>query len=247
VRLRAFRSLGGDTSGVSLLLVVVLLALAAGRLAGGSLERLGSLPLRERRLLAGAVLAQLLGVVVGGPAHAVGLAASAAFVVAFLALNRGVRGTGLVALGLLANALVVGANDGAMPVSSSAAARAGVGTQDLLTGADPRHVLADEGTRLRRLGDVVPVPLPLRPEVVSPGDVLVAAGAAQLLVSGMLRPLRPVPPLPPAPPRPAGARDHAAGAPGPGRRRRALPAVGPPVRRRGAVPALPPRSADRET
>ena len=33
------------------------------------------------------------------------------------------------------------------------------------------------------LGDVVPVALPLRPQVVSPGDVLVAAGVGLLLVT----------------------------------------------------------------
>jgi hypothetical protein len=179
---------------VGLVVVVLLVALVVGRLAGGSLDRLGRLRLRWRRLVLAAVGVQVAGVLVGGPAHAVALGLSAGLAVAFLAGNRGVRGTGLIALGLLANALVVGAN-GAMPVSAEAAGRAGVGTQDLLTGADPRHVLAGDDTRLRWLGDVVPVPLPGRPEVVSPGDVLVAAGVAQLVVSGMLA-ARPVPRLP---------------------------------------------------
>jgi hypothetical protein len=97
-----------------------------------------------------------------------------------------VRGTGLVAVGLLANALVVGLN-GAMPVSDAALGRAGVSTQDIVSGEDPRHELAGQGTRLRSVGDVIPVALPLRPEVVSPGDVLVAAGLAQLVVVGMRR------------------------------------------------------------
>ena len=35
------------------------------------------------------------------------------------------------------------------------------------------------------LGDVIPVPAPWRPEVVSPGDVAVAAGLAQLVLLGM--------------------------------------------------------------
>ena len=184
----------GDTTEVVLVVVVLLVALGVGRLAGGSLAHLGALPLASRRLLALAVAAQLLGVVVGGPAHPVGLALSAGLVVAFLARNRGVRGTGLVALGLLANAAVVGAN-GAMPVSGAAATRAGTGTSSLVTGADPRHVLLDEQTRLSWLADVVPVPLPGLPLVVSPGDVLLAAGAGQLVVTAMLRPRRGVPVL----------------------------------------------------
>jgi hypothetical protein len=103
-----------------------------------------------------------------------------------------------------------------MPVSPEAAARAGL---DVLDTLDGRHELAASGTRLAPLGDVVPVPLPLRPEVVSPGDVLVAAGLGQLLVLGMTygdggRRPRPAPPVralirpatTPAPARPAPAR-----------------------------------------
>jgi hypothetical protein len=116
----------GDTSQVSLVVVVLAVALAVGWLRGGSLDRLGALPLRSRRLVVGALLAQLAGTVVGGPFHPLGLVASAGLVVAFLARNRGIRGTGLVALGLTANALVVGVN-GAMPVSRDAAGRAGAG------------------------------------------------------------------------------------------------------------------------
>ena len=208
---------------MSLVLVVLAVALALGRLRGGSLERLGSVPLRLRRLVVAALVTQLVGTLVGGPFHPIGLAVSAGCVVAFLSLNRGIRGTGLVALGLLANALVVGLN-GAMPVSADAAARAGIGTQNLLTGADPRHELADETTRLAWLGDRIPVPLPLRPEVVSLGDVLVAAGLGQLVALGMTgaggtpqgRSRRAVPPLPSWA---SGARPT----PSPARHRRALP------------------------
>jgi hypothetical protein len=231
--LRGGRAGGGDTTDVGLVVVALLVALAVGRLAGGSVTALTTLVLRRRRLVVAALGAQLAGVVVGGPVHAAGLLVSTALVAAFLAANRGVRGTGLVALGLAANALVVALN-GAMPVSTDAAARAGTATHDLLSGADPRHELVVDGTRLPWLADVVPVPMPLRPEVVSPGDVLVTAGVAQLVAAGMLagraqgrqRPApvrRRLPPLPsataPAPPR----------AP-----RGSLPA---PPRARGPVPA----------
>ena len=178
---------------MALVLVALLAAVAVGRLLGGSLERLGTLPLRRRRLAVAALGAQVVGAVGGGPLHTAGLAVAAGCVVALLAANRGVRGTGLVALGLAANALAVGANGGAMPVEEAAAARAGVDLAEVRSGADPRHELAGEGARLRLLTDVVPLPLPVRPEVVSAGDVAVAAGLAQLVVAGMLRPLRPVP------------------------------------------------------
>ena len=175
------------------MLVVLTVALLVGWLGGGSLTRLGGVVLRRRRLVVAALFVQAFGTVLGGPLYPLALVASAVLVVAFLALNRGLRGTGLVALGLLANALVVGAN-GAMPVSLDASARAGVSTQALLTGADLRHESSDRRTRLPWLADVVPVPLPVRAEVISPGDVLVAAGLAQLVVVGMLtwRPRVPV-------------------------------------------------------
>jgi hypothetical protein len=164
--------------------VALLVALLLGWLTGGSLDRLGSLPLRSRGLVFGAFLAQAVGTVVGGPFYPLGLVLSAGLVVWFLAHNRGVRGTGLVAIGLFCNALVVGLN-GAMPVSADAAGRAGTTTQHILIGDDPRHELADSHTRLRFLGDVVPVRAPWRPEVVSPGDILLAAGLAQLVLLGM--------------------------------------------------------------
>ena len=174
--------------------VVLLVALLVGFAAGGRLERLGELGLHEGRLVVVALLVQVAGGVVGGAAYPLGLAVSAALVLAFLARNRGVRGTGLVGLGLLANALVVGLN-GAMPVDPEASGRARISTQDILSGADPRHEISDDGTALPWLGDVIPVLLPGRPEVVSPGDVLVAAGLAQLVVVGMAA-TRPSPPGP---------------------------------------------------
>lgn len=170
---------------MSLVAVVLVAALLLGWARGGSLDQLGRLLLRRRRLVVAAVLAQLAGTVVGGPFYALGLIISTVLILAFLFRNRVVAGTGLVAAGLFANMLVVGAN-GAMPVSADAAGRAGVSVQSLLTGAGSRHVLSTESTRLRWLADIVPVPLPQRPEVVSAGDVLIAAGLGQLVALGML-------------------------------------------------------------
>lgn len=184
--LRLVADTSSDTIGVVFALVVLLCALGIGYAAGGSLERLGGLPLQRGRLVAVAVLVQLGGGIIGGPFYPLGLALSAALVGWFLAHNRGVRGTGLVGLGLLLNALVVGVN-GAMPVSAEALGKARISTQDLLAGDDPRHELVGPTTHLHLIGDVIPVLLPVHPEVVSVGDVLVAAGLAQLVVTAMRR------------------------------------------------------------
>lgn len=169
---------------MGLVVAVLVVALVVGTLARGRVVRLARLPLRGAWLVLLAVAAQVGGAVAGGVLYPLALVASALLVAAFLVRNRTLPGVPLVALGLLLNAAVVAAN-GAMPVSVAAAARAGVATGPLADAADGRHELAGPGTRLRPLGDVVPVRLPLRPEVVSPGDVLLAAGLGLLVLRGM--------------------------------------------------------------
>jgi hypothetical protein len=176
-----------------LAVVALVGAVAVGYALGGAWSRLTSLHLRWRRFVVAAVVAQLGGALVGvlgygdpRRAYVVGLATSALCAAAFCARNLRVAGVPLVTLGLVSNAIVVAAN-GAMPVSLAAANRADVPIIDIATGHDSRHEIAGPGTTLRFLGDVIPVPLPVRSEIVSPGDVVVAAGLAELVVMGMLR------------------------------------------------------------
>jgi hypothetical protein len=120
-----------------------------------------------------------------------GLAASAACGLVFCLRNVHLAGVPLVTIGLALNALVVGLNS-AMPVSIFAASRANVGLTSVANGDDPRHTIAGYGSTWRALGDVIPVPLPVLPEVISPGDVLIAAGLAEFVVVAMTRrPRRP--------------------------------------------------------
>jgi Family of unknown function (DUF5317) len=175
---------------VGLALILLVAAAAAATAAGGSLARLSRIRLKGARLVVFAVLAQLAGVglerLTGvGAFYPVGLAVSALAALAFCVRNRRLAGVPLITLGLLSNAFVVIAN-GTMPVSPSAAARAGVPTATIAAGEDPRHSLATPGTSLRRLGDDIAAPIPVRGEVVSPGDVLVVAGLIELVVVGML-------------------------------------------------------------
>ena len=172
---------------MGLILLTLVGALLVGWVLGGRFTALEHLPVRGWPLLAG----MLAGVWLGGGATLIGLptalywlglATAAACAFAYCVRNRSVFGLGLVGAGLLLNALVIALNAG-MPVSPRAAARAGVDYAE--TVADPRHVPADDVT-LSWLGDTIPVPLPVRPEVVSPGDVLVAAGLGQLVATAML-------------------------------------------------------------
>lgn len=177
---------------MGLAVVVLVFSVGAALLFGGTIHRLGHLHLRRAWLVVAAVLAQgggsLVGVLGFGDArhaYVAGLALSALCALGFCASNLVVPGVALVTAGLAANALVVGIN-GAMPVSIHAAYHARVPITSIAAGTDPRHDIAGIGTHWRWLGDVIPVPFPWQPEVVSGGDVLVAAGLAELVVLGML-------------------------------------------------------------
>jgi hypothetical protein len=164
--------------GVGLVLLVGALAAAVALLCGG---RPGTSGYRFRgvRLVVAAAVLQLAGTL-WSPAYAVLLALSALLAAVFVVANVRVPGVPLIALGLLLNAVVIGLN-GAMPVSEAAAQRAGVAT-DALVG-ELRHTTSGDGTTLGALGDVIPVPLPWRAEVVSVGDVFVAAGVGLLVLT----------------------------------------------------------------
>jgi hypothetical protein len=175
---------------MGLVLLVVLAAFAVGAARGGSWRSLSRVRLRGARLVVLAVAAQVVGglaAVLGASAvYEAGLVVSALVALVFCWRNLAVAGVPLVGVGLTLNALVVGLN-GAMPVSYLQAVRAGADVQAISAAADPRHMLAGDGTRLSWLGDVVPVPLPLRAEVDSPGDVFIAAGLGEFVVAGMGR------------------------------------------------------------
>ena len=173
----------GETNGVVLVLLVAALAATVAVLTGGA--RLARLRLRAVRLLVAAAAVQIAVATLApgsGTARGVALGVTVLLVGLFALGNRRVIGIPLIVAGLLLNVTVVVAN-GAMPVSLTAAERAGLDPADLELRADTLREPVTDSTRLRFLGDVVPLALPLRPQVVSPGDVLVAAGVGLLLVS----------------------------------------------------------------
>lgn len=173
---------------MSFLVLVVLCAAVCGRLAGGRFAAIGELPITNWRSLAAVPAVLLFGWVltaVGLPAAvgALGMAGAGAAAIVFARQNRFVHGLELLAAGLFLNALVIIVN-GSMPVSAHAAERAGISpARDVV---DDQHELADRDSALRPLGDVIPVPLPVRAEVISPGDILIGAGLAQLAITAML-------------------------------------------------------------
>jgi len=192
---------------MTVILLVIVVACLAGLARGGTVQNLAALHLDAWPLVFVAVVAQAGGAFAGalglpspGAFYVVGMVVSALLITVFVARNRTLPGMPLVALGFLLNAVVVTAN-GAMPVSQEAADRVGLSTVGLYRNADAKHELIDGGTRLRLLADVIPVPLPSPlssgSNVVSAGDVVLAAGIGVLVVNAMLR-RRPRPSEPPA-------------------------------------------------
>jgi len=170
---------------VGLTVLVLVAAGVFGRLAGGP----G--PLIAPRLHRVTLLIAAFGVLLAEPliarevaySYPMCLAVSATLMVQFAAGNLRVPGVALAAAGLGANALVVILN-GAMPVSESSAARAGV---HLNLDTDDRHEPLDGGTQLTALADRIPVPIPGHREVDSLGDLGIAAGAGLYLFAAAYR------------------------------------------------------------
>ena len=174
-----------------LLTTMIGLGLIAGALAGGTIRGLKGihfrlvwllfvsaaialLPLfshffnRHKRVF---VLIELSGVLI--------------FLIVNIVTSHGLfrTGLGLALVGLALNFVVIAANGG-MPLSMSAYRSSG--QTDAITqgsGGFYRIVLATSRTKLRPLGDVIPI-RPYR-EVLSIGDVLLILGVALVIVGGM--------------------------------------------------------------
>ena len=173
-----------------LVLVSLGLAVAVSLVRGGRLGRVADSDLRLGSLLLVGLLLQL-GVDAAAGRELLGegvlyaiLALSQLAVLGWVVANRSRPGMALIGLGLLMNAVVIGAN-GAMPVDPEAIDRLGIGPVEVTPG---KHEPLTDDTRLAWLADVIPLP-PIR-TIVSVGDIVLAAGLLPLvhhLMSGQER------------------------------------------------------------
>lgn len=180
-------------------LVTLVLAIVVGWLRGGRLGRLAGLPLRWVVLLPVPFVlrAMLLHARAGDVAlltqwAPVLQALAYGLLVVLSAVNLHLPGSSFLLAGTVANALVILANGGRMPVSEAAihiaagsgehfAALAALYGEQSLT-----HQLLTPETRLPWLADILPLPRPFPfPSVASPGDVLIAVGLFWLVVRSM--------------------------------------------------------------
>jgi hypothetical protein len=177
---------------MTLLLGALVLSVAAGYIAGGRLRGFERLELPWWPLALIGLAIQLLPV--PGGRHGTDLwirmavlAASYAMLVVFAVRNVRTPGVPLILVGLVLNMAVVTVNGG-MPVSEHAVVASG--QKDLLDtlrkSQGTKHHLLTSDDYLRPLGDVIPVPSPIK-QVVSVGDLFVYAGLAWLIVAVMRR------------------------------------------------------------
>ncbi|MGH2807567.1 MAG: DUF5317 domain-containing protein [Actinomycetota bacterium] len=170
-------------------LVVACIAATVAIFRGGSLVRLAETRVSGIVLLVVAVAVQVAAVTISS-AQDLGETTVAliflfvnALVAAFIYQNRRLPGIWVLAGGLLLNTLVIAANGG-MPMAQTAANIAGFG--DDLDQIDVEHELMTPATRLKALGDVIPVPRAQL--VVSLGDVLLALGIGRFVFVRALKP-----------------------------------------------------------
>ncbi len=179
-----------------MLVDTLIVSVAVGKIRGGSLSSLGSMPLKrvEAIVVAFAAEAAILALGLRGVRYAA-VAAPYVFFCAYACLlyavwaNRSVPWMSLVGLGIALNFVVILANGMRMPISADALAAAGLGGQAaaIATGRVLTYRLMDSTARLWPLGDVIPLgpPYPVH-RVVSVGDIVMAVGAFLLVQRQML-------------------------------------------------------------
>ncbi len=180
-----------------MLLAGIVLGLIAGLAAGGRLDNLLAVRLRWT-LLIFASLGLRLGteaalsrdIALADHWRLPLLATAYGVLVVALWANRRLPGIGLALVGTALNATAILVNGGFMPVWDQALAAAGLTPAEIaspihfvISADPPREFLLQAGP----LGDMIPIPLPLVPNVLSVGDVLLAAGLAFFVFASLHR------------------------------------------------------------
>ncbi|MEO7119171.1 MAG: MFS transporter [Candidatus Limnocylindrales bacterium] len=164
---------------------------------GGSLDRLLGVRLRFGLLIAvalvlrfGTQFALTSGIALADTLRLPLFAAAFGILAVALWLNRGHPGLSLVAVGVVANGIAITVTGGWMPVYLPALGAAGLTPADvspILYVALPTDLGLDFLLHAGPLGDLVPFPVPLLANLVSIGDVAVAAGLAWFLFATVTR------------------------------------------------------------
>ena len=180
-----------------MLFIAITIGIIAGLLAGGRVTNLLSAQLRFGALIIGGLVLRVAtqwlidqGVDLADQLRLPLFAASFGLLVLALWMNRSQPGLLVAMVGIGANGIAVVANGGYMPVYLPSVELAGLTLADL---SPTLHVLLPMEIGLEfllaagPLGDIIPIGIPLLANVVSIGDILLAAGIAWFLFSAIAR------------------------------------------------------------
>ena len=180
-----------------MLFVAVVVGALAGLATGGRLANLLSAKLRYGALIVGGLLlrvaTQLLideGLDIVDQLRLPLFALSFGLLVTALWLNRSQPGLLLAMIGIAANGVAIVLNGGYMPVFLPAVQVVGLGQADLSPTFNvllPQELGLEFLLRGGPLGDILPIALPILTNVISVGDVLLAAGVGWFLFSTITR------------------------------------------------------------
>jgi hypothetical protein len=169
-----------------ILLMTIVLAIVVALVRGGQLRRMENLGLQGGSLVFAAIMLRFTAGILSSRGVPFGswlqVAAYITLIYA-LWLNFHFPGIKLFNAGCFLNFLVIAANGGYMPVDAAAMARAGITNTPVGT-----HSLLVEQSRLWFLADIIPVafPYPQMAQVISVGDLLIAAGLFLFIQHRML-------------------------------------------------------------
>ena len=165
---------------MTVVIPIVVLALLAGLVAGGSVRSFEHVRVHWWAAALGGLLLQAAPVSRDHFLAVATLAGSYALLVAFAMVNRRLPGAWLIMVGLAMNLAVVVPNGG-MPVSAAAIHTAGAPASAQISVDLKHHEMTDDDV-LAFLGDVIPIPEPIG-IVLSAGDVVLYLGLAWFLVA----------------------------------------------------------------
>ncbi|HHY37539.1 MAG TPA: DUF5317 domain-containing protein [Clostridia bacterium] len=175
-----------------MLLTAFITSIIVAKLLGGRLSRLGQIQYRHLDFLIMSVTIQIflhaatmVGWHLSGKSILAAISASYALLCISLLYNLRLPGIPFALAGVIANAIVILANGGKMPISRPMLERAGLlrYLEMLSTGGSPTHQLIEKTTKLAFLSDIFAVPPPFwRPFVFSVGDVAIVIGLFILVI-----------------------------------------------------------------
>jgi len=175
----------------------IALGLVLGLLVGGRITNLASIRLRWIPLLVGALVLRVgteflltSGVPIIDDLRVPLLATSFALLLAAIWVNRTYPGMIIAFVGVLANAVVILANGGFMPIWEPSLVAAGFTTADVpaqINTVLPATLDASFLLHLGPLADIIPIPVPLIQNVASLGDLFLMFGLAFFLFAAVVR------------------------------------------------------------